>query len=195
MSKKPARPEVDPFALKVRRLLLGLHILLEACVVLGATGPWWQAMAGDHAIGDPVVGLSRGVIESPWVAVAVGGALLAFFFASYDLVADADLQRPILACSAVVLVAAAVVFHRGYVNPATIEDIVHEVTSAELRADAARAPGGAVAPVDSAADPLVRHPLRMEYRWGLALFVAAAPLLVALSAYLTFLAPRALEPP
>lgn len=194
MSKKRERPQVDPFTLKVRRLLLGLHILLEACVILGAVGPWWQAMAGDHPIGDPVVGMARGVIESPWVGVAVGGALLAFFFASYDLVADADLQRPILACSLVVLVAAGVVFHRGYVNPATIEDIVHEVTTAELKAGAARAPGGAVAPVDSASDPLTRAPLRMQYRWGLALFVAAAPLLVVISIYLTFLAPRALEP-
>lgn len=191
MSKKRERPQVDPFDLKVRRLLLGVHIVLQACVIVGVTGPWWQAMAGEHPIGDPVVGLSRGAIESWEVTVAVLAALLAFFFASYDLVADADLQRPIFACSLVALVAAGSVFHRAYVHPSTLEDIVAEVTAADLKA---APPGGVVAPVDSS-DPLVRNALRMEYRWGLALFVAAAPLLVVLSAYLTFLAPRALESP
>lgn len=197
MSKKrrdsPTR--VDPRTLVRRRVGLGLHVALETCVVVGSQGPWWDVVIGGerilrHVGYDP----TRAVPMEPLAGLAAVAAIVAFFFASYDLVADATIQLPILFASLVILVSAGSLLHRVAVAPQTIEEITEEV----MRAGDSKSPGspgGAVAPVDSS-DPLQRLRLSLpslKPAWGLSLLVAAAPLMVLLSVYLTFFAERASE--
>jgi hypothetical protein len=174
-----------------RRVALGLHVALQGCVVVGSQGPWWDVMIGGervlrHVGYDP----ARASPMEPLAALAAFAGIVAFFFASYDLVADANLQAPIFAASLTIVVAAGVLLHRVTVAPQTIEEITEEV----LRA-APPSPDGVVAPVDSN-DPLRRLQLSLpalKPAWGLSLLVAAAPLMLILSVYLTFFAERASE--
>ncbi len=198
-------PRVQPGDLRRRRWLLGLHLFLQLLCVVGALGPWWQPLAAGSPFGsayhghDPATGAF-----DPWATAAVLSCAVAFFFASYDLVADADLQLPVFLASLVTLGAAGAVFYRAYSDPSTLEQVVDEV----LRAG--QAPG-VTAPVDSGGvassqpapaavsgartDPLSLLAPGIRYLWGLALFVSAAPLLVVVSAVLTFLLHRSPEPP
>jgi hypothetical protein len=186
VSKKHRAPDISPRALRLRRAALGLHLALEGCVVVGSQGPWWDVMIGServlrHVGYDP----TRASPMEPLAALAALCGIVAFFFASYDLVADANIQAPIFIASAVIVVAAAVLIHRVVVAPQTIEDITEEV----MRAGPPAA-DGTVAPVDSN-DPLQRFRMSMptlKPAWGLSLLVAAAPLMLLLSVYLTFFA-------
>lgn len=194
MSKKrrDSPTTVDPRTLLRRRVALGLHVALETCVVVGSQGPWWDVVIGGervlrHAGYDP----TRAVPMEPLAGLAAVAAIVAFFFASYDLVADATIQLPILFASLVIVVSAGFLLHRVAVAPQTIEEITEEV----MRAGDSSSPGGAVAPVDSS-DPLQRLRLSLpslKPAWGLSLLVAAAPLMLLLSVYLTFFAERASE--
>lgn len=203
--KKGARA-ASPVALFRRRVALVVHLALQACVVVGSQGPWWDVLVGGEAVArhagyDAARTASGAGAMEPVAAVAALAAIVAFFFASYDLVADADLQAPVFAASVVALVAAGVLVHRVLVA----EDELHEIAEEVLRADVGRALQGGVAPVatsDAAAvtsgsdDPLARLRTSFSLRpaWGMALLVAATPLMVLVSVYLTFFAERAPEP-
>lgn len=190
MSKKRREP-VDPITLFKRRAALGVHLLLQACVLVGSQGAWWDIVDADSkALILTQYGhdATRATALEPVAAVAALAAIVAFFFASYDLVSDADLQAPILLASLVALGAAAAAFHRGIVSPAEIERITREVNDAV-----------SVAPVTSGGAPpslegVFKLPLLIP-RWGLALLVAAAPLMVVVSTYLTFSSDRSPEQP
>jgi hypothetical protein len=187
MSKRRARPTLPPAALLRRRAALGVHVALEAAVLVGAQGPWWEVWLGASRtfvqLGyDPA---RTGAALDPWAAAAGLAALVAFFFASYDLVADDDLQAPILLASVVVLVVAARLLYTVAVDAHTVERVLDEV----------RAAGDIAAVATSGApSPAERLTPVLKTRWGLALVVAAAPLLVLVSVYLTFFAQRAPEP-
>lgn len=200
------RPTVHPVDLRRRRWLLGLHLLLQALCVIGALGPWWQPLAGGGPFGsayhghDPTTGAF-----DPWASAAVLSCAVAFFFASYDLVSDADLQLPVFLASLVVLGAASAVFYRAYSDPSTLEQVVDEVLRAGQASGytAAVDSGGVASPQPAPAtvasapgrqDPLSLLAPGIRYLWGLALFVSAAPLLVVVAAVLTFVLPRSPEP-
>lgn len=203
--KKGARA-VSPVALFRRRVALGVHLALQACVLVGSQGPWWDVLVGGEAVArhagyDAARAAGGAGAMEPIAAVAALAAIVAFFFASYDLVADADLQAPVFAASVVACVAAGVLVHRVLVA----EDELHEIAEEVLRADVDRALQGGVAPVgssdaasvtSSSDDPLARLRTSFSLRpaWGMALLVAAAPLMVLVSVYLTFFAERAPEP-
>ena len=93
----------------------------------------------------------------------------------------------------VILVCAGFLLHRVAAAPRTIEDITEEVMRAGPSPVAA---DGTVAAVDSS-DPLARlrqsMPPTLNPAWGSSLLVAAAPLMVLLSVYLSFFAERASE--
>lgn len=190
--RRDAAAATSPGVLLRRRVALGLHVALQGCVVVGSQGPWWDVMIGGervlrHVGYDP----ARATPMEPLAALAALAGIVAFFFASYDLVADANLQAPIFAASLTIVVAAGVLLHRVTVAPQTIEEITEEV----LRAGPP-SPDGVVAPVDSANDPLLRFRSALpalKPAWGLSLLVAAAPLMLILSVYLTFFAERASE--
>lgn len=206
--KKGARV-VDPVALFRRRVALGAHLALEACVVAGSQGPWWDVFVnGERVMRHVGYDAGRAAPMEPLAAIAALAGIVAFFFASYDLVADADLQAPVLVASLVACVAAGALAHRVLVAEDTIKEIAEEVVRADVRrelraGDAApvATSGGAagVAPVTTAApgdDPmaaLVRALPTVKPAWGMALLVAAAPLMVVVSVYLTFLTERASE--
>lgn len=201
------RPPVHPGDLRRRRWLLGVHLFLQLLCVVGALGPWWQPLAGGAPFGsaycgrDPVTG-----VFDPWATTAVLSCAVAFFFASYDLVSDADIQLPVFLASLVVLGAAGAVFWRAYSDPSTLEQVVDEVLRAGQASGytAAIASGGVAspqpAPANVASPPGRQDPLSLlapgiRYLWGLALFVSAAPCLAVVSAVLTFLLHRSPEPP
>ncbi len=207
MSKRRKKgPKVDPVALFRRRVALGLHLAFEACVVVGSQGPWWHVIVGGEAVARHAgYDAARAPAMEPLAALAALAGIVAFFFASYDLVADADLQAPLLVASVVACVAAGAVAHRVLVA----EDDLREITEEVLRADVARgldrpaassaaADAAPVASSDPAAvtsggeDPLERLSAAFSLRpaWGMALMTAAAPLMVVVSVFLTSFAAR-----
>ena len=127
-------------------------------------------------------------------AFALLAAIGAFFFASFDLVADADIQLPILLCSLLVCLAAWLAFDGIYLSQATLGDIIEEVERArgfDAAVGGAATVDSGVAAVDSAdrVSLAARLP-RLRLEWGSALIFAAAPLMALLSTYLTFFAAR-----
>jgi hypothetical protein len=205
--EREERPRVHPGDLRRRRWLLGLHLLLQLLCVAGAFGPWWQPLAAGEPFGSAYHGRdpATGVFD-PWATAAILSCAVAFFFASYDLVSDADLQLPIFLASLVALGAAGAVFWRAYADPSTLEQVVDEVLRAGQAsavtapvdsggvASAQPAPGAAAAAAPRK-DPLSLLAPGIRYLWGLALLVSAAPLLVVVSAVLTFALPRSPETP
>jgi len=195
--RKPAA--AHPGDLRRRRWLLGLSLFLQLLCVVGALGPWWQPLAGGSPFGaayhghDPVTGAF-----DPWASTVVLSCVVAFFFTSYDLVADEDIQLPIFLASLVVLGAAGKVFYRAYSDPSTIEQVVDEVLragqasgyTAAVDSGGVASPRPAPATVATRQDPLALLAPGIRYQWGLALFVSAAPLLVIVSAAMTFLLQR-----
>lgn len=198
--KRRARGE-DPVTLLRRRVALAAHLLLEACVVAGSQGPWWEVLVGGEAVARHAgYDAARAAPMEPLAAAAALAGIVAFFFASYDLVADADLQAPILAASVVACVAAGALAHRVFVAEDDLRRIAEEVMRTDVtRALADPAPvatSAPAAPTSGSDDPLARLHSTFAIRpaWGLALLVAAAPLMVVVSVYLTFFAERAPEP-
>lgn len=139
---------------------------------------------------------------------ALFAAIGAFFFASYDLVADADIQAPILVASVVVAVAAGG-FAAALEGPrGTLEEVVEEVEAAGLQARLAEVQAAGAAAVTSGAaatsdpdsdsdsdeDPLERLLPGIRLGWGSALLLSAAPFMLVVSIYLTFIAERAPHP-
>jgi hypothetical protein len=178
---------VSPKARFRRRVALAFHVFLQACVVAGSQGPWWDVFVkSQHLFHQAGYDGARTPPMLPLAAVTAFAALAAFFFASYDLAADADLQLPILLASAVVLVCAGVLLHDVKFEPDTLLSVIDEVERAGLP------PGGDVAPVTSEGGLHLRD-FTLKPCWGLALVVAAAPLMVLVSLYLTFLIERAPE--
>lgn len=218
----------ERIALRRRRWLLGLHILFQACVVIGSQGAWYTAVhkdkelftveGPDYALNEdrPQPGATDGIegarvvnapaqVEAPsepgffsepgrLAALAMFAALGAFFFASFDLVADANIQLPILICSLLVCLAAWFAFDGIYLSQATLGEIIEEVERArgfDSAVGGAAAVDSGVAAVSSAERVSLAARLpRLRLEWGSALIFAAAPLMTLLSIYLTFFAAR-----
>lgn len=217
---KAAQTASQRHVLRRRRWLLGLHILFQACVVIGTQGPWYTAVHKDKdlftvggrdyalqdappepAATDGIEGVTQldtaeqaeappepGFFAEPGrlAAFALLAAIGAFFFASFDLVADADIQLPVLLCSLLVCLAAWFAFDGIYLSQATLGEIIAEVERA--RGFDPGADGVAAVSSDSASLASRLPSLRLE--WGSALIFAAAPLMALVSIYLTFFAAR-----
>lgn len=186
---KASPPTVSARALFRRRAALVMQLLFGACVLVGSQGPWWDVFLKaqplyHHAGYDS----SRTPPMLPVAAVAAVAGVVVLFFASYDLASGADLQAPILGASIAALVCAGVLIHGVKFEPDTLRAVLDEVDRAGLP------PGAEIAPVDSGARSRISvRDFTLEPCWGLALVVAAAPLMVVVSLYLTFVAERAPE--
>ncbi|MCO5169376.1 MAG: hypothetical protein M9894_23785 [Planctomycetes bacterium] len=210
--RKRQRPAAAPGALLRRRAALGVHLALQGCVLVGSQGPWWDVLVdGERLARHAGYDAARAAPMEPVAFMAAVAAIVAFFFASYDLVADADIQGPVLAASLVALVAAGALVHRVLATEDAIRGTAEDVARAQVHgavvdpsksadgtsAGAAAPPAGAdVAPVGTSRDPLATFARKLSLKpaWGMALLVAAAPLMVIVSLFLTFFAERAPEP-
>lgn len=172
-------------ALRRRRLALGLYLLLLVACVVGSQTEWYQAMLGERPFGDPRTGAGdwRG-------SLGLGACIVAFFFASYDLVADADFQLPVLLASLVALGAAGKVFYDVYGSDQLLASVVEDVERARLLGRATDPSGVAAVTSAAAADPLRGALPGLRFRWGFAAFLSGALCMVLVSSYLTFVAER-----
>lgn len=217
---RPDRRPVEPRGVLVRRrAALGLHIALQALVVVGSQGPWYQPTLSGKPVGDPVTGRDFVLHEdrpaparSEQAVVTIGsgarapvreqeldltdeapprepgpseragflatlallGAIAAFFFTSYDLVAGRDLQLMPLLASLLVTWCAWTAFQQVRSSQSLLDDVLRGVNLA----------GGGE---DPAAARLIPG---LHMCWGAALFLAAAPQMLLVSLYLTFIAQR-----
>jgi hypothetical protein len=194
-----ASPE-GRWLLKKRRIALGLYLAFLAACVVGTQGPWWQVVIQ----GKPLPAKYGGDVDRfVWVetddpaqpqvqrevfwrksVLAVCACVVAFFFASYNLVADTDLQAPVLVASLAVCGVAAWSFYDIYVDQSVIEEFVEVVESRRVHSQLQ-------AGAELAGDAPERK-LSLRLLWGLALFVSASLVMLVDSLYMTFVAQRTL---
>ncbi len=211
--KKQGPSPAERLALFKRRVGLGGYLLFLALCLLGIlAGPWWQVSIDARPFGDPMTGSTYRatvVVEEPGeageapqrrvepatlrpYALAALGCVIAFFFASYDLVADDDIQLPVFLASLGVCAVAGYVLYDVFVAQSTLRQVV-ELVEARRLLEGARAAavgdGSGVAAVGSAALPSTPT-IALQPGWGLALFVSSSLAMLVDSAYLTFVARR-----
>ena len=148
----------------------------EEVVTVGSGAP--RPRAAERPLAADVDALpAPGVTNQPGflATVALLGAIVAFFFTSYDLVAGKDLQLPTLIVSALVTACAFTAFQEVRASQALLDEILRDVHQAG---------GGGGSSVEERLIPGLR------VCWGAALFLAAAPQMLLVSLYLTFIAQR-----
>ena len=205
-TRKPAGP--SPVTLFRRRVALGAYLAFLALAALGLLGgPWWQVYVGERPFGDPMVARAYRtqvrVEEPPSVpgdppevrfepaalppyALAAAALVVAFFFASYDLVADDDLQLPILLATLAAAAVGAFVVYDVLLQESALREPIELVEAARVQAAVAQVGSGD--PAAATSPPALSIGLRPG--WGLSLFLASTLALLIDSVYLTFLAPR-----
>ena len=185
-----------------RRVALALYCVFLVLCGLGAqVGPWWDTFVGEKQIGetmsgreflshrfepltsdpdpsDPMAKYRRKRIETPKPLIPANAAALlcvvAFLFASYDLVADADVQLPTFLISLGIAGIAGYVGYRVWQDNSVLEEVLHGHLLTQMQAG------------NQPNQPLPRW----VPRWGYALFLSTAPVLLLTSTYLTFVADR-----
>jgi hypothetical protein len=183
-----------------RRVGLGAYLIfLGLCVLGGEVGPWWTTYVGEKKIGqtmygpeflrysleplnadpdpgDPLAKYRRKRVEAVIVPAHLVTLLcvLAFLIASYNLVADTDIQLPTFLLTLGVTVTACYIGYQVFAD----NTVLDEVLGQHLRDETLRGarPG--------------RELPRMVFGWGFALFVASALTMFVSSTYLTFVAKR-----
>lgn len=220
--KRRAGPTpAERIALFRRRVALGAYLSFLALCVLGVwAGPWWQVFVGGRPFGEPMTGAAfraTVTVEEPDEAtgirlrrveeatirpytVALLACLVGFFFASYDLVADDDIQLPTFLATGALAATAAFVLYEVVISQSTLREVVELVELQRLLEPAREAiRGGGVAPVGSGGAAVVHSAvppgppaldIALRPGWGLALFVSSSAGMLATSAYLTFFARR-----
>jgi len=189
-------------ALFRRRVALALYCAFLLLCGLGAqVGPWWDTYVGEKQIGetmsgrdflahsyealegepdpnDPLAKYRRKRIETPKPLIPANAAALlcvvAFLIASYDLVADADVQLPTFLISLGIAGIAGYVGYRVWQDNSVLDEVLR---------------GQLLEQMKTGNKPDQTLP-RWVPRWGYALFLSAAPVLLLTSTYLTFVADR-----
>lgn len=189
-------------ALFRRRVALALLCAFLFLCGLGAqVGPWWDTYVGEKQIGetmsgreflahryealegepdpnDPLAKYRRKRIETPKPLIPANAAallcVLAFLIASYDLVADADVQMPTFLISLGIAGIAAYVGYRVWQDNSVLDEVLR---------------GQLLEQMKTGNKPNQTLP-RWVPRWGYALFLSTAPVLLLTSTYLTFVADR-----
>jgi hypothetical protein len=119
-------------ARKRRRLALVFHLVAEAAAIVGCALRWSEGLA-DETVLTGVAGS-----ETTPGRIVFLATLLAFFFTSYDLVANADYQLVPLLASAVAFGAAALALYTIYWNPDTLDQFVQFAVAVKRDAHSAR---------------------------------------------------------
>lgn len=186
-----------------RRVATVCYLLALALTVIGAEfGPWWQTWLGDKQIGSAVTGRTflshelvaldeapnpnepfakykrKRVARSPFLVPAhltTMLCMLAFLIASYNLVADTNVQWPVFLLTLGVTITMGYVVYRVFQDNRLLEETF--------------------APVESAVKSGEKSSeLRWLPQWGYALCVTASGAMFVASTYLTFVANRARKP-
>lgn len=151
-------------------------------------------VVGEEEPAEPAVWERPGFLGT----TALLAAVLAFFFVSYDLVTGSRTPWPALLASLVVVGCAWVAYRQVASSQALLDDVIREVKEAGLAPVDSGGPGPALAapvPVPSLALEARTIP-GLRLCWGAALFLAAAPQLLIVSLYLTFISkPKPAERP
>ena len=123
------------------------------------------------------------------LACAVG-----FFFASYNLVADQNIQIPLLLVALTLSGTGVFVFYDFSEKQSIIKDVIESAQTARVKRELAEtsASSGGVAPVKSSTKtkPNIANALVIRFHWGLALFLSSSMVLVIDSIYMTVAARR-----
>ena len=111
-------------------------------------------------------------------SVVMLSAIVAFFFTSYDLVADQDIQLPPLLATLVILGAAGLAYTSLLHSTETLDSVIRDVHAA------GSASGTGAAPIE------LPRLYGLKPAWGASVFMAAAIPMLLCSLYLTFIAQR-----
>ena len=222
--QKTARDPEAQWVLTKRRVALGLYLLFLGTCLVGVQGPWWQVFVGERPVGDAVRGpdYRKHVVVEPEPApegeVVVAGqvpdryrrevevnvlrpaalaalaCVVAFFFASYDLVADADIQLPVFLATLLLTAVGGYVLREVLVDQEVIGEFIELQERLRLGAGSP-ASMAAVTTTGSTGAGIGGEAVRLRFGWGLALYLSSALVLLIDSFYLTFIAQRAAEKP
>jgi len=204
MTRKMAQEKTteEKRALDVRRGFLAAHAALSVLLVIGSQTEFWSIWVKGTLV-ETVLGREHdgihGKITASYMAIS---AIFAFFFTTYDLVANADVQWPPLLASAFALGCCTQqvwqTFHKDvdrletqYVQDAMFKNSIQEAKE-KMSIAATTSGGGSVAPVMSATTPDAAASYDFKIRPGSGLVIAFGSSLgmLLLSIYLTFFAKR-----
>lgn len=187
----------------VRNGILLAHVVLSFVVVAAVRFKWWTVIAHGDTVGE-FFGSQEQAFQTGYITLA---ALLAFFFTSYDIVTNSDIQWPPLLLSAFALGCAAEVTWKlnaeqdvvlrhvveAQLNREMADDLKRQKTTPKLSSsDVAGISSGETSDVTSSArsssstDPGIRVRLGA----GLLTTLFGTLSMVLLSSYLTFFARR-----
>ncbi len=212
--KKDTPSPGERWSLFKRRIALGLYLAFVLTAAVGSQGPWWQVWntISDKPIkskpdyGDDYARWSWVPSDDPAnptiqvenalrpAVVALLACAVGFFFASYNLVADQNIQIPLLLAALTLAGTGIYVFYDFSEKQSIIKDVIENAEAARVKRELAAIPlsGDGVAPVASATKTKVNiaNALVIRFHWGLALFLSSSMVLVIDSIYMTFVARR-----
>ncbi len=202
MSKKP--DALGPQAKRIRDIRNGVllaHVVVSWVVVVAVRFRWWTIFAHGDTVGE-FFGSDEKAFQTGYITIA---AIVAFFFTSYDIVTNSDIQWPPLLASAFALgCAAEVTWKFNSQQDVVMKHLIAEQLSREFKKEEER--GKAIAHLDSSSIAVtssgdaasVTTASRKEPEVGLKVRLGPGLLttlfgtfsMVILSSYLTFFARR-----
>jgi hypothetical protein len=202
VNKKPA--SLTPEAKRIRDIRNGVllaHVVVSWVVVAAVRFRWWTVFAHGDTVGE-FFGSDEKAFQTGYITLA---AIIAFFFTSYDIVTNSDIQWPPLLASAFALGCAAEVTWKFNSQQDTVmkhliaEQLSRDMKKEEDRANAvalldsssvAGVSSGSPAPVASASRAEPDVGIRVRLGPGLLTTLFGTFSMVVLSSYLTFFARR-----
>ena len=204
MNKKPAALTPESKRTRdIRNWVLLAHVVVSWVVVFAVRFRWWTVFAHGDTVGE-FFGSDEKAFQTGYITLA---AIVAFFFTSYDIVTNSDIQWPPLLASAFALGCAAEVTWKFNAQQDTVmKHLIAEQLSREARKEEDRAQAialldsssvsvagvgsGSAAPVSSASNGELDTGIRVRLGPGLLTTLFGTFSMVLLSSYLTFFARR-----
>jgi hypothetical protein len=179
----------------IRNGVLLAHVVVSWVVIVLVRFRWWTVFSHGAEVGH-VEGSDEQAFQTGYITLA---AIVAFFFTSYDIVTNSDIQWPPLLASAFALGCAAEITYKLYSE----RDVVYkhlvalehnrDMAREQEEGSAAAVGSGSVAAVrSSSASSLVGtdEGIKLKVNYGLEGALYGSFFMVLLSAYLTFFARR-----
>jgi hypothetical protein len=190
----------------IRNGVLLAHVIISWAVIIAVRFKWWTVFMHGEQVGEPFSGTHEHAFQTGYISMA---CVIAFFFTSYDIVTNGDIQWPPLLASAFALGCAAEVSYKLvseqdviYRNLITYQmardaekerEAVEKAVTAAVNSSSTAAVDSSVAAVSSATKSHADDLPRVKFGWGLLTALYGTFCMVLLSCYLTFFAPRAEE--